>query len=195
MGSPSIAARTNAPPSVHGAGARAVTAPRLRALLAFGVIALAFATPSIDRALVYAVVAGVLVVVAAIDLERRTIPNRIVLPASTVVLVMNVVLFPSRAAEWVLAGVIAAAVFAAPTLLGRNWVGIGDAKLALLLGAALGWAVAGAVLIASLLTIPVSVWLFIRRGAAARRATIPFAPFLALGAMLVMFGPTLAGLS
>jgi uncharacterized membrane protein (UPF0127 family)/Flp pilus assembly protein protease CpaA len=167
----------------------------LRTVLVLGVAVLAFATQPFDRALVDSVAAGVLVVLAAIDLERRIIPNRVVLPAAAFVLLLNVAIFPSQLGEWMLASVLAAVVFATPALLGRHWVGMGDAKLAMLLGAALGWAVVGAVLVALLLTLPVSGWLFLRDGVDARKATIPFGPFLALGAMLVMFGPALAGVS
>jgi leader peptidase (prepilin peptidase)/N-methyltransferase len=159
------------------------------------VAVLAFATLSFDRALVDAIAAGVLVVLSAIDLERHIIPNRIVLPAAAIVLVLNIALFPGRAGEWAVAAVIAAVVFAAPALFGRNWVGMGDAKLMLLLGATLGWAVVGAVFCALVLTFPASAWLIVRRGTQARKAMIPFGPFLALGAAVVMFGPTLAGLS
>jgi leader peptidase (prepilin peptidase)/N-methyltransferase len=95
----------------------------------------------------------------------------------------------------VLAGLIAAVVLAIPSLMGRNWVGMGDAKLALLLGAALGWGVIGAVALGLVCTLPFSMLMIARRGLDARHATFPFGPFLALGALLVMFGPTLAGVS
>ena len=82
-----------------------------------------------------------------------------------------------------------------PQLLGRAWMGMGDVKLALLLGAALGWGVVGAVLMAFLCTLPGDLLVLIRHGMAARKTTIPFGPFLALGALIVLFGPYLAGLS
>jgi len=79
-----------------------------------------------------------------------------------------------------------------PQLLGRAWMGMGDVKLALLLGATLGWDVLGAVLIGLLLTFPVAVAVLLRSGIAARKTTIPLGPFLALGALIVIFGPHLA---
>jgi len=178
-----------------GAGSIGTNIAGPRGVLVLAAVALAFATLPLDRALVDAIAAGVLVVLAAIDLERRVIPNRIVLPAAGAVLLLNVAIFPGSAGEWVLAALTACVVFMLPALLGRNWVGIGDAKLALLLGAALGWAAAGAVLLGLLLTLPATASLVLREGVSARKATIPFAPFLALGAMVVMFGPALAGLS
>ncbi len=168
---------------------------RFLVLLALGAAVLSFAILPFDRAVIDAVTACVLVVLAAVDLERRVVPNQIVLPAAVFVLALNSLLFPDRAAEWVLAAGIAGTVFALPALLGLNWFGMGDAKLLLLLGAALGWATVGAVTLAFLLTLPVSGVLFARAGATARKATIPFAPFLAAGALIVMFVPTLVGVS
>jgi len=159
-----------------------------------GVVVLAFATFPFDRALVAACLAGVLVVLAAIDIQRGIIPNRIVLPASGLILLGDVVLFPNRALEWVLAGLVAAVVLAMPALLGRAWMGMGDAKLALLLGVGLGWGVFGALLVGFLCVFPVALLVLIRGGAAARKTTIPFGPFLSLGALIVLFGPHLAGL-
>ena len=157
-------------------------------------VVLAFATFPFDRALVVAGLAGVLVVLAAIDIQRGIIPNRIVLPASGLILLGDVVLFPNRALEWVLAGLVATVVLAMPALLGRAWMGMGDAKLALLLGVGLGWSVFGALLVGFLCVFPVALLVLIRGGAAARKTTIPFGPFLSLGALIVLFGPHLAGL-
>jgi leader peptidase (prepilin peptidase)/N-methyltransferase len=168
--------------------------PSAIAPFAVGAVGLAFATLPLDRALVAAFAATVLIVLAATDLQRGIIPNRIVLPAAAIVLVAQVVLFPGQASEWVLAAILAALVLLIPQLLGRGWMGMGDVKLALLLGATLGWAVLGAVALAFLCVFPVALALLIRRGAAARKMTIPFGPFLSLGALIVLFGPHLAGL-
>lgn len=158
------------------------------------VIALAFATLPLDRAVVAAITASVLVVLSAIDIERRIIPNRIVLPAAGVVLVLQLALFPGQALEWTLAPVLAALVFILPQLFGRAWMGMGDVKLVLLIGAALGWGVVGAALLGFLLTSPVSLLVLVRGGFGARKTMIPFGPFLALGALIVLFGPSLVGL-
>jgi leader peptidase (prepilin peptidase) / N-methyltransferase len=60
-------------------------------------------------------------------------------------------------------------------------------KLAFLLGAGLGWAVAGAAIVAMLSTFVVSVLILARRGLAARKDTFPFGPFLVLGALVALF--------
>jgi len=168
--------------------------PALLVPIVVGLVVLALLTFPLDRALVAASLAGVLVVLSALDLQRGIIPNRIVLPASAILLLAQVALFPNRAQEWVLAGLLAAVVLGIPPLLGRRWMGMGDAKLALLIGVGLGWGVFGAVVVAFLCVFPVALLLLLRGGLAASKTTIPFGPFLSLGALIVLFGPHLAGL-
>jgi leader peptidase (prepilin peptidase)/N-methyltransferase len=156
--------------------------------------AIAFARLAVDRAAVAALVSAVLVVLSAIDIERGIIPNRIVLPATCVVLALQVALFPDQAAEWVLASLLVALLLMTPQLLGRAWLGMGDVKLGMLLGAGLGWGAFGALLLAYICVLPVSVFLLVRGGMAARSTRIPFGPFLSLGAIIVLLGPHLAGL-
>jgi leader peptidase (prepilin peptidase)/N-methyltransferase len=166
------------------------------ALMAFvvAVVALALATLPADEALIAGFAGAVLVVISAIDLQRRAIPNRIVLPATAVVLVAQIALFTDRAPECILAAICAALVLMIPQLLNRAWMGVGDVKLALLLGATLGWGVFGAVLLAFLCLFPVALLVLLRHGSSARNMTIPFGPFLSLGALIVLFGPHIAGL-
>ena len=128
---------------------------------------------------------GVLVAVSAIDLEHRIVPNRIVLPAAAVVLAARTVIDPSP--EWALAGVGAAAFLLAAALAYPAGMGMGDVKLALLIGAMLGWAVPVAIMVALVTAVSFSVVLFVRHGSRARKMAIPFAPFLALGALVGLF--------
>jgi prepilin signal peptidase PulO-like enzyme (type II secretory pathway) len=158
------------------------------------VVVLAFASLPFDEAVVAACAGSVMVVLSAIDIERGLIPNRIVLPAAGIVLLAQIALFPDRAVEWVLAALISAFVFMIPQLLGRAWMGMGDAKLALLLGATLGWQVLAAVVIAFVCVFPVALAVLVQNGITARKRTIPFGPFLSLGGLIVLFGPHLAGL-
>ena len=195
-----VAASKHEPVAAPKRAARTVAAggeqPRL-AIAALPIIAalvvLSFATFSLDRALVTAALSGVLVVLAAIDIERGIIPNRIVLPATGVILIAQLALFPQHAAEWVLAPLAVAGVLIIPALFGRAWMGMGDIKLALLLGAGLGWEVLGAIVVASLCVFPAAVIVLVRGGLAARKSTIPFGPFLALGALIVLFASHLGG--
>jgi leader peptidase (prepilin peptidase) / N-methyltransferase len=156
------------------------------------VVALAILALPLDRVVVGAFGAAVLLVLAAIDLERGLIPNRIVLPSFCVVLLAQVIVRPDRASEWVLAALLAAFVLLVPNLIRPAWMGMGDVKLALLIGALLGWGAFGALLLAFLGTFPVALVLIVRGGSAARKSAIPFGPFLALGALIVLLGPYLA---
>jgi leader peptidase (prepilin peptidase) / N-methyltransferase len=166
----------------------------LRGALVLAAAAFAFVALPFEHAILATVTSAFVIVLAAIDIERRVIPNRIVLPGTVLVLALHIAVSPGHASEWLIAAVLAGAVLAIPALAGTDWLGMGDAKLAMLIGAALGWGVLGAVFVALMLTIPVSLSLLLRDGAKARNASLPFGPFLAAGAVLLMFGPTLAGI-
>jgi leader peptidase (prepilin peptidase)/N-methyltransferase len=66
-------------------------------------------------------------------------------------------------------------------------MGMGDVKLALLLGAMLGRLVGVGLMVGMVAALVPSVYLLARHGAAARKMGIPFAPFLALGALVALF--------
>jgi leader peptidase (prepilin peptidase) / N-methyltransferase len=129
----------------------------------------------------------VLVLLTIIDLEERRLPNVIVLPAFAIVLAAHLALSPGRAVEWVVAGFGAALLLFLPSLVVPGGMGMGDFKLALLLGAMLGKAVVMAILIASIAGGLVAVGLLLARGAAARKQSIPFGPFLAVGGVVALF--------
>lgn len=139
------------------------------------------------RAFVGALFAGVLVVLAAIDLERRIIPNRIVVPAGVIVLLGDIAAEPHRWSEWTIAASASMLGALVVSLTTRGGLGMGDVKLAFLLGAGLGWVVLGAILWSLLAMFLVAVVILVRRGLGARKEMIPFGPFLALGALLVLF--------
>jgi leader peptidase (prepilin peptidase)/N-methyltransferase len=126
-----------------------------------------------------------LVAVTVTDFERRIIPNRIVLPAAAVVLAAQTVIHPS--VEWALAGFGAAAFLLVAALAYPGGMGMGDVKLALLLGVMLGRVVPVALMIGMLSALVPSVVLFARHGARARKMAIPFGPFLAFGGIVCLF--------
>jgi leader peptidase (prepilin peptidase) / N-methyltransferase len=144
-------------------------------------------------AAIAAFVSVVLVVLAAIDIRQRIIPNRIVLPATAIVLAARIISLPHRAPEFVLAAVAAAVVLMLPNLFNRSAMGMGDVKLALLLGAALGWASFTAILVAFLAAGPFAALTLIRGGRSARKASIPLGPFLAFGGLVILLIPRLVG--
>ncbi|MHB8470077.1 MAG: prepilin peptidase [Gaiellaceae bacterium] len=126
-----------------------------------------------------------LVAISAIDLERRIIPNRIVVPAAAVVLVAQTALRPSP--EWVLAALGASGFLFLVALAYPAGLGMGDVKLALLLGAMLGRAVPVALLLGSVAALVPGIVLLVRHGAKARKMGVPLAPFLTLGALAALF--------
>jgi leader peptidase (prepilin peptidase)/N-methyltransferase len=139
-----------------------------------------------SRGLIAAFFAVVLVLLAAIDIERRIIPNRIVLPAIAIVLLAQIAFYPEHAVEWILAAVGAGLFFVIPILFYPSGMGLGDVKLAVLLGAALGIEVMGALLIGLLAAAALGIVILIRQGRAGRKTAIPFGPFLAFGALVVL---------
>lgn len=131
-----------------------------------------------------------LVAVSATDLEHQIIPNRIVVPAAALVLVAQSALRPSP--QWAIGGLAASGFLFAAALASPRGMGMGDVKLALLLGAMLGRTVSVAMLLGLLAAFVPAVYLLVRHGAAARKAKIPFGPFLALGGVAALFwGPQL----
>jgi leader peptidase (prepilin peptidase)/N-methyltransferase len=139
------------------------------------------------HALVGAIFAAALVLLTAIDLDRRLLPNVIVLPTLAVVLVLQIVFDPGRTLEWVLAALGAALFFFVPMLFYPAGMGMGDVKLAALLGAALGKSVAAAIFAGLLAAAAVALIVLAREGFGARKKAIAFGPFLAFGGLLVLF--------
>src|SRR2546430_6173777 len=112
---------------------------------AFVVAALSFVVFGLSaEAFVSALFAVVLVVLAAIDLERGLIPNTIVLPAAAVVLLAHIAIHPSRTVEWLVAAAAAFTGLLVVALINPAGLGVGDGKLALPLRAGLGGKVAPA---------------------------------------------------
>ena len=126
-----------------------------------------------------------LVTISATDYERRIIPNRIVVPAAAIVLAANTIVHPS--VEWIAAGLGASGFLLLAALAYPAGMGMGDIKLALLMGVALGRTVPIALLGGMIAALVPSVILLARHGSAARKMGIPFGPFLALGAVVALF--------
>ncbi len=138
------------------------------------------------QALIAAIASVVLTVLAAIDMQHRILPNRIVLPATAILLALQLIFFPGDALEWLLAGPAAAAFLAAPLIFRRDAMGMGDIKLAVLLGTIAGWQVFGAIVVGCFAIVPIALWMRVRQGSI-KGATLPFGPFLAFGTLVILF--------
>jgi leader peptidase (prepilin peptidase)/N-methyltransferase len=159
----------------------------LGSLLAAGLAAAALVRYGLSAAgLITAFTCGVLVVLSVIDMESHRLPNNIVLPSAAIVLVARLASAPEHWQAWLGAGVGAFAFFLVFALIYPAGLGMGDVKLALLLGFALGGAVLPALLVGTLAGCAAGIVLLIRNGAEARRRAIPFGPFLAFGAIAVL---------
>jgi len=137
------------------------------------------------EALVAAFFCLALVAVSATDVEHHVIPNRIVVPAAAVVLTAQTALRPSP--EWAIAAFGASGFLFLAALAYPAGMGMGDVKLALLLGAMLGRTVPVAILLGMLAALVPSFVLLARHGAKARKMGIPLGPFLAIGAVVALF--------
>ncbi len=132
-----------------------------------------------------AVFCAALVVVTATDLTHRIVPNGVVLPAAVVVLALMTVTEPGP--QWAIAAAAASGFLLAAALAYPSGMGMGDVKLALLMGAALGRTVSVALMLAMVAALVPAVVLLARHGSKARKMAIPFAPFLAFGSVVALF--------
>lgn len=134
---------------------------------------------------------AVLVPVALIDLDTRRIPNKLTGPAAVAAIVIGGALRPAGLPEQLLAGAAAAGFLLAFVLAYPRGMGMGDVKLAgvlgLFLGRSVGVAVLTAVLTATVLGVLVMARLGVQRG---RKTAIPFGPFLALGGVVALLAGT-----
>ena len=131
------------------------------------------------EALVDILACAVLVAVTVTDLERRIVPNRIIVPALVVALVVQTARDPS--VEWIVASLGAGAFFLIAALVYPAGLGMGDVKMAAFLGAWLGAPVVVALFAGSLFALVPAFVILARHGSAARKMGIPFAPSLAAG--------------
>ena len=128
---------------------------------------------------------ALLVTLSAIDIRERIVPDRIVLPAAALVLVFHTMLDPSL--EWLVASIAAAGFLFVAVLAYPKGLGMGDVKLALVLGGMLGATVSIALFIGFLAALLPAAALLARHGSAARKMAVPLVPFLSLGAVVALF--------
>jgi leader peptidase (prepilin peptidase)/N-methyltransferase len=131
---------------------------------------------------------SVLVPITLIDLDHRIIPNKITGPAALAAVVAIAALDRDFLVEAVIAGLAGGGFFFVAAILYPRGMGMGDVKLAGVLGLYLGRAVAPAILIALVAGVAVGVAVIARKGAVeGRKTAVPFGPFLALGGIVAFF--------
>jgi leader peptidase (prepilin peptidase)/N-methyltransferase len=126
--------------------------------------------------------------IALIDLEHRIIPNKLTALGALLAVALGTALDPHGESARLVAGAAAGGALLLVALAYPRGMGMGDVKLAGVMGLFLGAAVAPAMLIALLAGTLYGVLLASRRGAsAACKSAVPFGPFLALGSLTAIF--------
>ncbi len=129
---------------------------------------------------------AMLIAVAFIDLQYKIVPNKIMLPAAIWGLATALAFRTDIAPELLIAGAGAFAFFLLAALIHPKGMGMGDVKLAGVMGLYLGRLIVPALLVAFLVGTVVGLGLIARHGARSRKVGVPFAPFLALGGLVAL---------
>jgi leader peptidase (prepilin peptidase) / N-methyltransferase len=134
------------------------------------------------------VLVTILIPIAIIDFEHRIIPNRITGPAAVVAILIGLVLDMDFVVEQLIAGAAAGGFFLLAALAYPRGMGMGDVKLAGVMGLYLGRGVGLAVLVGLVAGVVVGAAIIARVGAKeGRKTAVPFGPFLALGGVIAIF--------
>jgi leader peptidase (prepilin peptidase)/N-methyltransferase len=130
----------------------------------------------------------IVVPAALIDLDYRIIPNLITVPGAVLALALGLALDPSGEGTRLIAGACAGGGLLLAALAYPGGMGMGDVKLAAVMGLLLGRAVGAAVFIALVVGVVAGLAVIARHGATrGRKKAIPFGPFLALGGIAAVF--------
>jgi leader peptidase (prepilin peptidase)/N-methyltransferase len=129
-----------------------------------------------------------LVPITLIDLDWRIIPNKLTYPGCVIALVLVAIDDPGKLPEHVISGVAAGGFLLAAILVRPGGMGLGDAKLSLMMGFFLGRAVGPAMFTGMIAGALVGALIMARVGVArGRKTTMPFGPFLAFGGLVGLF--------
>jgi leader peptidase (prepilin peptidase) / N-methyltransferase len=129
---------------------------------------------------------AVLIAVTFIDIQHKIVPNRIVGPAAVYGLVAAAAFRTHMLPELLIAGAGAFTFFLVAALIHPKGMGMGDVKLAGMMGLYLGRLVIPALAIAFVVGTVVGVVLVVKHGARSRKVGVPFAPFMAFGGLVAM---------
>ena len=139
--------------------------------------------------------AAMLIAVSGIDLEHRIIPNKIVVPMAVYGIAATAIVRPDFLVEALIGGAAAFTFMFVIALVHPKGMGMGDVKLAGVMGVFLGLSVVPALLLGFLSGSVVGVAILAKHGAEGRKRGVPFAPFLALGGLVALLaGPELISL-
>ena len=166
--------------------------PIVEALTAAAFVGTALTRGVDDDLAVWLPFVAMLIAVAGIDLDHRIIPNKILLPAAIWGLAATIAFRPDNIDDSLIAGGIAFGALLLTAVAYPAGMGMGDVKLAGVMGIYLGSGVAPAMLAAFLAGSLIGLLIIAREGKDARKKGVPFGPFLALGGLVGVFaGPEL----
>jgi leader peptidase (prepilin peptidase)/N-methyltransferase len=129
---------------------------------------------------------AMLAAITLTDIERRIIPNSILLAGAIAALLLVVATDPSSLPERSVAALAAGGLLLVIGLAYPGGMGMGDVKLAGVMGLFLGASVAPALLVGVLSGAVVGLGVMVSRGSGARKLAVPFGPFLALGGVVAL---------
>jgi leader peptidase (prepilin peptidase)/N-methyltransferase len=162
--------------------------PLVEALCALLCVGAVLAGGGAAKVLLHATTILLVVPIALIDAEHRIIPNRLTALGAVLAVALGVALDPPGEPGRLIAGAAAGGALLVAALAHPGGMGMGDVKLAGVLGLFLGAAVAPALLVALLAGVLAGALVVARKGVpAGRKTAVPFGPFLALGAVLAVF--------
>jgi prepilin signal peptidase PulO-like enzyme (type II secretory pathway) len=138
------------------------------------------------RTLLLWLYAWFLLTVLVIDLERRLVLNVMTAPAAVLALAASFLPGAPTPVEALIGGAVGFGLFFLIALIGRGAMGMGDVKLAGVIGLMLGWPAALTALLAGIILggLAAAILLITRR--ATRKTAIAYAPYLCLGALAIL---------
>ena len=134
-----------------------------------------------------------LIVVTNTDLDLRIVPNKILFISALAGLIAQSIARPDEWLTWTISALAAFSVFFLVVMAYPKGMGMGDVKLAGVMGLYLGRSVGPALLIAFMLGTIVGLGVMAKKGMAeGRKTAVPFVPFMAIGGVIALFsGETL----
>jgi prepilin signal peptidase PulO-like enzyme (type II secretory pathway) len=146
-------------------------------------MAVAGARFDVVPALLISLLLGALLVCTATDLLRFRVPNVITYPSIVLALIAAVVMPNADLLSAVLAALLAGGLFLVLAVVTRGGLGLGDVKLAVLIGAMLGMPAAYLALFYGVVAGGIIIFLMFASGIVGRKEPVPYAPFLAIAAI------------
>jgi prepilin signal peptidase PulO-like enzyme (type II secretory pathway) len=171
----------------HCGARRPARAPllELATIVAFGLVWWRFGgTPA--RLAVTCLYAAFLLTVAVIDLERRRVLNVMLAPAAVVALLASLLPGPPSLLSAVVGGAAGFGFFFLIALIGRGKMGAGDVKLAGVIGLMIGFPAAIIALIIGIFLGGAAAIILLITRRAGRKSYFAYAPYLALGALVIL---------